>query len=73
MKCRLLWQNYHLSVAVRRVRIILIFYKGRKVNGIYFVQCMKYYPEFKVALKEEMFWINVTITLIIFRKKKTQL
>lgn len=37
-------------------------FQGRKVNGIYFVQCMKYCSQFKVALKEKMFWINVNIT-----------
>lgn len=68
MICKLLWQNYDLAEVVRRLRIILIFYKGRKVNGLYFVQCMKYCTQFKVALKEKMFWINVNSTLIIYRK-----
>lgn len=41
MKCKLLWQSNYLIEVVRRLRIILIFYKGRNVNGICFVKCME--------------------------------
>lgn len=68
MKSKLLQQNCYLAEVVRRVRITSIFYKGRKVNGIRFVLRMKSCIQFKVALKEKVFWINVNITLIIFRK-----